>query len=63
MAPAHTLRRDGLLTAVGLLLLLAWDSGQGDLTAVRLFGNATGFAWRDHCLTRCVLHDGGRWLA
>ena len=63
MAPAHTLRRDLLPTAVGLLLLLAWDGGQGDLTAVRLFGSAEGFVWRDHWLTRCLLHDGGRWLA
>lgn len=52
-------------TVLGLLLLLAWDSGELDLPLSRLFGNATGFAWRDHWLTAGLMHDGVRvaaWL-
>lgn len=63
MTPRRRRGRDALITVGALLLLLAWDFGNGDLAAVRWFGTAQGFAWREHWLTRCLLHDGGRWLA
>lgn len=60
--PPHW-RRDLTLAALGLVLLLAWDFSGLDLAVLRLFGNAQGFAWRSHWLTRDVLHEGGRLLA
>jgi membrane-associated PAP2 superfamily phosphatase len=44
-----------------LLPLLAWDASGVDLPLSRLFGNAAGFAWRDHWLLSTVLHDGAAW--
>ncbi len=60
MSPA---RADLLVTALGLLLLLAWDASGLDIAAARLYGNAQGFAWREHWLTGGLLYSGGRWLA
>ncbi|UXH78352.1 phosphatase PAP2 family protein [Roseateles amylovorans] len=51
------------LVAVGLAALLLWDALGWDLAVVRLFGDARGFALRDHWLTAGVLHQGGRWMA
>lgn len=45
---------------IGLALLLCWDASGLDVTLIRLFGTAQGFAWRDHWLASRVLHDGGR---
>ena len=56
-------QRDLLFTALGLLALLGWDASQADMALMRLFGNHSGFAWRDAWLTRDVLHQGGRMLA
>jgi membrane-associated PAP2 superfamily phosphatase len=58
----HPWRRDAAIALVALLCLLAWDAADGDLWAVRWFGTAQGFAWRDLWLTSTVLHNGGRWL-
>jgi membrane-associated PAP2 superfamily phosphatase len=58
--PMRVLRRDGRSTGAALLALLAWDASGADLAAVRLFGNAHGFAWRDSFWTGTLLHDGGR---
>lgn len=63
MTTGFPLRRDLLVTAFALLALLAWDFSGLDLAAVRLFGQADGFPLRDTWFMRCVLHDGGRWLA
>ena len=49
----------GLFT---LLLLLAWDASGLDHAAMQLVGNAHGFVWQQHALTRGLLHDGGRVL-
>jgi membrane-associated PAP2 superfamily phosphatase len=54
--------RDLRVCLVTLAALLAWDASGLDRAAVRLFGDAQGFAWRDHWLTRGVLHEGGRAL-
>jgi membrane-associated PAP2 superfamily phosphatase len=43
--------------------LLGWDASGLDLTVVRWFADANGFALRDAWLTSTVLHQGGRWLA
>ncbi len=59
----YTVLRDGLWVGVALLLLLAWDFSGLDLPLTRLYGNAEGFAWRDHWLTGGVLHGGARRLA
>ncbi len=57
---SSSLRRDAVLTAVLLLALLGWDASGLDLALARLYGDANGFAWREHPLVREVLHDGGR---
>jgi membrane-associated PAP2 superfamily phosphatase len=59
-------RADALITAAGLLLLLAWDASGLDLALIQAVGTSSGFAWRDAWWTSRVLHDGGRllgWLA
>ena len=58
-----TLRRDALWTLAFLGLVLAWDASGADLPVVRWFGEAHGFAWRNHWLLAGVFHDGGRWLS
>lgn len=47
------------------LLTLAFDASGADKWFTSLYGTAQGFAWRDHWLTRDVIHRGGRaisWL-
>lgn len=44
----------------GLLVLLGWDASGLDLAVGRWFGDAHGFALRDHWLFSTVLHQGGR---
>jgi membrane-associated PAP2 superfamily phosphatase len=56
----NTLRRDGLITLCALALLLAWDLSGADLALTRLYGDGSGFAWRERWLTAHLLHDGGR---
>ncbi len=58
-------RRDAVVTLLALALLLAWDASGLDLATARLFGSASGFAWRDSWWASTLLHDGGRiaaWL-
>jgi membrane-associated PAP2 superfamily phosphatase len=63
-APRNALRRRDLqLTGLGLLLILAWEATGWDMALARIYGSASGFAWRDAWLTSTLLHDGGRWLA
>lgn len=50
-------------TLVTLLLCLAWDATGQDLALARWFGEATGFAYRDHWLFSGVLHRGARRVA
>lgn len=57
------LRRDLLLTLALLVLLLCWEAGAWDMALAQAYGDATGFALRDHWLPRRVLHDGGRALS
>lgn len=57
------LGRDLAIATLALAALLAWDASGLDLPLARWFGNAQGFAWRDHWLLSTVLHDGARWLA
>lgn len=59
----HWLGSDLAVALAGLALLLAWDASGLDLTVIRWYGTAQGFAWRDQWLTRDLLHAGGRWLA
>lgn len=56
-------QRDAAVTLAALLLVLAWDASPLDLRVAHAFGTAQGFPWREHWLTRDVLHTGGRWLA
>lgn len=56
-------RRDALALLLALLALLAWDASGLDLALMHAWGGRAGFPWRDHWLTRGVLHDGGRWAA
>jgi len=56
-------RRDGWITLVALIAVLAWDAGGGDLALSRWFGGPAGFPWREAWFTRDLLHDGGRRLA
>jgi membrane-associated PAP2 superfamily phosphatase len=55
--------RDLLVTLAFLALLLLWEAGGWDMALAQVYGDATGFALRDHWLFRRVLHDGGRWLS
>jgi membrane-associated PAP2 superfamily phosphatase len=55
-----TARGDALLTLGALALLLLWDLSGADLALARLYGNVSGFAWREHWLTTQFLHEGGR---
>ena len=55
-------RADALITAAGLVLLLAWDASGLDLALIQAVGTSSGFAWRDAWWTSRVLHDGGRLL-
>jgi membrane-associated PAP2 superfamily phosphatase len=57
------LRRDLLFTLALLVLLLCWEAGAWDMALAQLYGDAAGFALRDHWLFRRVLHDGGRALS
>jgi membrane-associated PAP2 superfamily phosphatase len=59
----HSWRRDAVLSGLTLLALLLWDATGFDLPVMHLWGNARGFAWREHWFTEGVLHNGGRWLA
>ena len=56
-------RHDAAWLLAGLLTLVAWEASGGDLALARLYGDGTGFVWRDAWLTSTVLHTGGRWLA
>lgn len=56
------LRRDLLVTAVLLALLLAWDLSGWDLAVIRTVGTPAGFALRDAWIPRELLHEGGRLL-
>lgn len=49
-------------TLLALAALLAWDATGLDLSAARLFGDASGFALRHHWLLGPVMHEGGRLL-
>lgn len=48
---------------LGLAALLLWEYSGRDLWLAHLYGDASGFAWRDAWATRTLLHDGGRWLS
>lgn len=53
-------------TLAALAALLAWDALGADPALARLFGDAQGFALREHWLWSRVLHEGMRplgWLA
>ncbi|KAF1048229.1 phosphatase PAP2 family protein [Xylophilus sp.] len=50
-------------TAAALLAVVAWDASGLDLAAARGFGDAHGFALRDHWFFVQVLHEGARRLA
>jgi membrane-associated PAP2 superfamily phosphatase len=52
--------RDGLVTVLALMMLLAWDASGADGAVMNWTGSAHGFAWRDHWFTAGVLHTGGR---
>ena len=57
------LRRDLLITLALLVLLLCWEASAWDMALAQIYGDASGFALRDHWLVRRGLHDGGRWLS
>lgn len=62
----HSPTRHFFWTWASLFGLLAWDALGGDPAVARLFGNAHGFALREHWLWARVLHEGMRplgWLA
>lgn len=55
-------QHDATVVLLGLVALLAWDRSRLDMALIRLYGAASGFAWREHWLTARLLHDGARWL-
>ena len=60
--PTRHGRTDALVSALGLLALLAWDASGLDLAVVQAVGTVQGFALRDAWWTSRLLHDGGRLL-
>jgi membrane-associated PAP2 superfamily phosphatase len=62
-ALASALPAGALALGLSLLVLLAWDLSHLDLWAVRLAGDAHGFALRDAWVTRVLIHEGGRLLS
>lgn len=58
-----SLLRDASFLLAGLLAVAAWDVTGSDLDISRWFGNAGGFAWRDHWFVAGVLHANAKWLA
>jgi membrane-associated PAP2 superfamily phosphatase len=60
---AHAAAKDAVLIIAALLALLVWDVAGLDLPLSRHFGNAAGFAWRDHWLMVHVMHDGVRFAS
>jgi membrane-associated PAP2 superfamily phosphatase len=56
-------RRHWWATLAVLPLLLAWDTSPMDMVAAHWFGDAGGFALKDHWLFSAVLHEGGRYAA
>lgn len=63
MSRAALLRRDLGWTLAALLLIFLWEWSGLDLSALRQWGDASGFAWREAWLTSKLLHEGGRMLA
>jgi membrane-associated PAP2 superfamily phosphatase len=57
------LLRDASWLFVGLVAITAWDASGLDLMVSRLFGDAAGFAWRDHWFVAGVVHENARWVA
>ena len=57
------LARDLFVVGAAFVALLAWDALGLDLPISRLFGDPTGFPWRDHWLASDVLHTGARYAA
>lgn len=55
--------RDLLPTLAALALLLCWEASGADMVLASVYGDAAGFALREHGFVRRVLHDGGRWLS
>jgi membrane-associated PAP2 superfamily phosphatase len=63
--PVQATRRDLLVTVVTLLLLLAWDSTNLDMTLALPLGTARGFPLQDNWFLAKVAHEGARraaWL-
>ncbi|MDO9315801.1 MAG: phosphatase PAP2 family protein [Burkholderiaceae bacterium] len=58
-----TARRDALWTLAFLAFVVGWDATGADLQVMRWFGEAHGFAWRNHWLLAGFFHEGGRWLS
>lgn len=56
-------RRDRLITLTALALLLSWEGSGWDIALAGLYGNASGFALREHWFFARVLHGGGRMVA
>lgn len=54
--------RPFVATLLSLLLLLAWDAGNGDLWLARAIGGPTGFVWQDNFWLVTVMHRGGKAL-
>lgn len=53
-----------LLITLGLLAaLLCWEAGGADMALAQIYGDAAGFALRDHWFFSRVVHGGGRWLS
>jgi membrane-associated PAP2 superfamily phosphatase len=58
--PAPRAARDLALTLAALAALIAWEASGLDWVLAAGWGDASGFAFREHWFFRRVLHDGGR---
>lgn len=55
--------RDAAVTVALLAAGVLWETSGADQALTRLFGQAGGFAWRNHFITATLVHEGGRMLA
>lgn len=62
--PPHSdTRRLTMMTLGMLLCLLLWDAAGQDRWLASVFGDKTGFAWRDHWFLLQIMHEGARRMA
>jgi membrane-associated PAP2 superfamily phosphatase len=63
MSETSVSRNDLLITLAALSVLGVWEASGGDRALASVYGNASGFALREHWFFARGLHNGGRVLS